>query len=273
MHLLTLRTAHATATVSPYGAQVLSFIPHGQRDVLWSTTPDYLHAAHKAGKPLRGGIPVCWPWFLNLNDHPEAPSHGLGRISEWQLASHTETPDVTTAVFDLELDGSHPAWPYRTHGRLTITLNTNLIVELTTTNLSEQPFTLTQALHTYLGVTDIAQAALTNIDGMQRRHVSTGTPLPPHEGPFTVTEEVEHLVSPAHRITLKEPNRRIYVANTGSTECVIWNPWAEKAAKLDMPPQDYKYMLCLEAANIDNAPTLQPGQIHTLTTTLAPMPY
>ncbi|TKW60625.1 MAG: D-hexose-6-phosphate mutarotase [Blastochloris viridis] len=273
MQLLTLRTAHATATISAYGAQVMSFVPHGQSDVLWSTTPEFLAAARQNRKALRGGIPLCWPWFLGLNDHPDAPSHGLARISEWQLTAHTETPDASTATYELELDGNHPAWPYRTHGRLTITLTSSLTVELTTTNLSEQPFKLTQALHTYLNVADIANAALSDLKGLTRRHVSSGTPLPEHEGPFTITEEVEHLVSPVHRLTLTEPGRRIYVANTGSTEFVIWNPWADKAAKLDMPPHSYKNMLCLEAANIDKAPTLQPGQSHILTTTLAPMPY
>lgn len=264
-----LSTKFATATLSPYGAQVMSFIPTGQPDVLWRTTPEFLHKAESNGKALRGGIPLCWPWFLGLNQAPNAPSHGLGRISQWQVTHHTETPQQSTVTLVQELDGTHPAWPHPTRGELTVELTESLTVRLTTTNLGTEPFKLTQALHTYLNVGDLAQAEITDLTNLSRRHVSQGTPLPAHSGPFTFSGEVEHLVSPTQSLTLHDPtlHRRITVTTTGS-EFVLWNPGPEKAKTLDMPPDSYQHMLCLEAAHIDHAPTLQPGEAFTLATTL-----
>lgn len=268
-NFITLTTQFATATVSPYGAQVLSFIPTGQPDVLWCTTPEFLTKAETNGKALRGGIPLCWPWFLGLNKAPNAPSHGLGRISQWQVTHHAQSSQKSTVTLVQELDGSHPAWPHKTRGELTVDLTDTLTVRLTTTNLGTVPFKLTQALHTYLNVGNLAQAEVIDLTNLTRRHVSQGTPLPAHHGPFRVQGEVEHLVSPTHSLTLNDAalHRRITVTTTGH-EFVVWNPGPEKAQTLDMPPNAYQHMLCLEAAHIDHAPTLQPGESFTLATTL-----
>ena len=265
MQIITLSSAAATATLTPYGAQVLTYIPAGQPDVLWQTTEEWLNAALAKNKALRGGIPLCWPWFGAHPTMPEAPSHGLGRTLIWHLESHTGS----TATLNLELDGSHPAWPHKTAGKLTATLNADaLTVSLTTTNLSATTFKLTQALHTYLRVEDITTAKLTGTAGLTQRHVTSGTPMLPATEPFPFTAEVESLVSPITSLTLTSNNRQTTITNQGTDESVIWNPWIEKASKLDMPPEDYRHMLCLEAVNLEHAPTLAPGQSHTLTTTI-----
>lgn len=267
MQLLTLRTEKATATLSPYGAQVMSFTPHNQPDALWQTTPDFLATALTNGKALRGGIPVCWPWFNAHPTLPGAPAHGLARTQIWNLTHQTES----TATLTLTLDGTHPAWPHKNQADLTATLtNDALTVSLTTTNLSTTPFKLTQALHTYLRVSDITATQLTGTAGLTQRHVTSGTPLPPAPEPFPFTAEVESLIHPTTSLTVTDPtlNRALTVTHTGTSETVIWNPWSEKSAKLDMPPGSYKHMLCLEAATIDHAPTLNPNQSHTLTTTI-----
>lgn len=272
MELITLTTSHATATISPYGAQVMSFTPKGQLDVLWQTTPEFLATAITNSKALRGGIPICWPWF---NAHPtdkSAPNHGLGRTQVWALTEHTNTPEQSTAIFTLTLDGTHPAWPHKTEGHLIVTLTDTLTVSLTTTNLSDTPISLTQALHTYLAVEDISTAQIHALAGLTRRHVTSGTPLSPIQGPYTITQEVENLVAPVTKpVTVTDPlaNRALTIMNLGSEETVIWNPWIEKSAKLDMPEGSYRNMLCLEAANIDRAPILTPNESHTLTTILS----
>lgn len=266
--MITLRTDHATATVSPYGAQVMSFTLNGQPDVLWSTTPDFLEAALAKKKALRGGIPLCWPWFLAHPSHAGAPSHGVGRIALWDVVSVVETAEEAVAVLRLELDGNDPAWPYKTRAELRVVLTHELSVSLVTENLSGHAFTLRQALHTYVRVGDIAEVSVHGLDGLTRRHVSSGTPYGPHEGPFRFTEETEQLVGPTTKLVLRDPvlGRSVTVANSGSSEFVVWNPWADKAAGLDMPPESYKQMVCLEAANIDDAPTLAAGGVYVLTT-------
>ncbi|RYG60014.1 MAG: D-hexose-6-phosphate mutarotase [Alphaproteobacteria bacterium] len=266
--MITIKNDYATVTVSPYGAQVMSFIPHGQPDVLWSTTPAMLEAAQAKGKALRGGIPVCWPWFLAHPTEAGAPSHGLGRIREWTLVAHEETAAEARAVFTLELDGTDAGWPCPTRAELRVVLTDALEVSLTTTNLGVQPFTLTQALHTYLRVGEIDDVHLRGLDGLTRRHVSSGTPYAPHTGPFGFDGETEMLVGPTHELVLHDAaiGRTLTVTNHGSREFVVWNPGAEKAAGLDMPPEDYRRMVCLEAANIDEAPVVAPGESHTLVT-------
>lgn len=270
MDLLTLRTSHATATLSPYGAQVMSFIPTGGTDVLWQTTPEFLAKALAGGKALRGGIPLCWPWFGGHNSVAGAPSHGLGRTFVWKVTHHTDS----SAILTCQLDGTNPVWPYKTSGTLTVTLTDTLTVSLTTTNLSETPFRLTQALHTYFRVDDITTARLTGTAGLTQRHVTSGTPLPPASDPFPFAAEVESLVSPVTSLTLNDQalSHRTTVTNTGTDETIIWNPWIEKTLTLDMPPLSYRNMLCLEAANVDHAPTLAPGQSYTLSTTIASRP-
>ena len=271
MQLITLETRKATATVSPYGAQVMSYIPYKGEEVLWRTSDDYLEAALANGKALRGGIPLCWPWFLAHPSMAEAPSHGVGRIMQWQFKEHAKGPDTNTLTLTCTLDGTDTAWPYKTTGLLTVTLTDTLTVSLTTTNHSQTPFKLTQALHTYLNVGDIAQTTVADLTGLTRRHVTSGTPLHRHSGPFSIEDEVEHLVSPVKTLNVADTahNRTITVTNTGSTEMVIWNPGPAKAAKLDMPEGSYRNMLCLEAATIDTAPTLQPDHSYTLTTTIS----
>ena len=269
--MITLKTDHATATVSPYGAQVMSFIPHGQPDVLWRTTPDFLQAALVKGKALRGGIPVCWPWFLGHPTVEGAPSHGVGRIMEWDLVTHEERADEARAVLAVELDGTDAAWPYKTRGELEVVLTDALVVRLVTENLSGEPFTLTQALHTYVRVGDIANVRVEGLEGAVRRHVSSGTPYGPHEGPFVFMEETEQLVRPVSELVLRDVSleRVVTVTNKGSREFVVWNPWIEKAKGLDMPPEDYKQMVCLEAANIDGAVVVEAGGRHVLETRIA----
>ncbi len=265
--MITLHSAYATTTVNPYGAQVMSFIPHGQPDVLWSTTPEYLAAAQAKGKALRGGIPVCWPWFLAHPTEAGAPSHGLARIAVWTLVAQEDA----RATFMLELDGHDPAWPHRTRAMLTVTLTDALEVRLVTENLSGTAISVTQALHTYLRVSDIADVRLHGLDGLQRRHVSSGAPYGPHEGPFVFTEDTEQLVAPASQLVLQDaaPERTVTVTNTGSREFVVWNPWIEKAQGLDMPAGSYRQMLCLEAANIDEPAVIEAGGRHELVTRIA----
>ncbi|RYG58387.1 MAG: D-hexose-6-phosphate mutarotase [Alphaproteobacteria bacterium] len=266
--MITLKNDYATVTVSPYGAQVMSFVPHGQPDVLWSTTPAMLEAAQAKGKALRGGIPVCWPWFLAHPTEAGAPSHGLGRIRAWTQVVPDTTADTVQAEFVLELDGRDAGWPCPTRAVLRVVLTDALEVSLTTTNLGTQPFTLTQALHTYLRVGEIADVQVTGLDGLTRRHVSSGTPYAPHTGPFVFDGETEMLVAPTDALVLHDAalSRTLTVTNHGSREFVVWNPGAEKAAGLDMPPEDYRRMVCLEAANIDEAPVVAPGESHTLVT-------
>lgn len=272
MQILTLTTPQATATISLYGGQVMSFIPAGQPDILWRTTPQFLQAAQAGGKALRGGVPLCWPWFRGHPTVAKAPSHGLGRLSLWQVEE--QTPN--TATLSLTLDGTNEAFPHKVKGTLKVTLTDKLDVALSTTNMGDAAFPLQQALHTYLNVGNVSQVKVHGLQGATRIHITPGKVEEPLTAPLTINAEVEHLFSPVNgTIRVDDPAnaRTICVANRGGDEAVVWNPWVEKAKGLDMDPESYTQMLCVEAANANLGPvqgelTLAPGQTHTLATTL-----
>ena len=266
--MLTLRTRHATATANPYGAQVLSFIPKGGEDILWQTTPDILAEAERGGNALRGGIPICWPWFRTHPTMPEAPSHGLVRTAVWTLESEAYAPDHATIIFTMDTDGNHPAFPHKARARLAITLTGSLLLQLTTTNTGATPMPLTQALHTYLRVSDVSAVIVEGLEGLPRRHISSWADQAPHQV-LRIEGEIEHLYKGVKRPIHVEDKTRTLTVETTSEQVVIWNPWSEKAKALDMPADGYKTMLCIEAVNIEPALSIAPGSSHTLATQIS----
>jgi len=270
--LLELTTAAGRVVFTPYGAQVLSYVPTGGTDLLWQTTPEFLQAAYAAGKPLRGGVPLCWPWFSKHPTVPLAPSHGFGRIKPWQVVEQEQTNATAWAKLALSTDGNDLGFPYIAKAELLITLTEGLTLALTTTNLGTTPLPLAQALHTYLRVGAIEQTTVAGLAGLPRGHITPNLPLPPHEGLLEFQAETE-----LRYANVKDPlqvydgaeNRTVTVTNTGCTEAVVWNPWQEKAATLDMAPDGYEYFVCVEAANIQPLLQLAPGASHTIATQLA----
>ena len=266
--MLTLKTRHATVTVNPYGAQVMSFIPEGGRDVLWQTAPEILAAAQMGDNALRGGIPICWPWFRTHPTMPEAPSHGLARTVQWTLEPQAATPNCATAIFTTDTDGRHPAFPHKAHARLVITLTDSLLLQLTTTNTGVTQMPLTQALHTYLRVFDVSAVIVEGLEGLPRKHISSWTDQPPHQM-LRIEGEIEHLYKGVKRAIQVEDKTRTLTVETTSDQVVVWNPWSEKAKALDMPADGYKTMLCIEAANIEPALSIATGSSHTLATRIS----
>lgn len=266
--MLTLKTRHATATVNPYGAQVMSFVPEGGQDVLWQTTHEILTAAEKGGKALRGGIPICWPWFRTHPTMPEAPSHGPARTQTWTLESESSDADSATAIFTFETTGTHPAFPHKARARLVITLTDSLLLQLTTTNTGTSPMPLTQALHSYLRVSDVSAVMVEGLEGLSRKHISSWTDQAPLQM-LRVDGEVEHLYKGVKRPIHVEDKTRTLTVETTSDQVVVWNPWIEKGKTLDMPADGYRTMLCIEAANIEPVLSIAPGSSHTLATRLS----
>lgn len=260
--MITLRSGQATATIDPYGGQVMSYLPGGMADVLWRTTDDHLDAARRGGKALRGGIPVCWPWFGPHPADKSAPTHGLARVRTWQVVA--SGPDRATLA--LALDGSDTTFPQAAEGRIEVVLGEALEVRLTTTNRSPAPFRLTQGLHTYLRVGDIGTVEVRGLDGATSQNGDRA------DGPLAFAGEVDRIYHPVAGpldVVDRALRRTIRVTNGGCSEAVVWNPWSDKA---DMPAGGFRQMLCVEPANARQAPTLQPGETATISTRLAATP-
>lgn len=266
---VTLTTSHGTAEVCLYGAHLTSWIPTGAAEVIW-TSPD---AIYLTGKAIRGGIPVCWPRFADQDTPYDIPAHGVARTSLWKVTS--TSADDTEAKITLRLPPCEnlPAFDLQ----LAITVSKELHLELTTTNLSDQPFTITQALHTYLNVGDIDQVEISGLDEVRYHDKMDDYQEKIQTGNLTFDKAFDSIYEGTSSDVLlhdKSLARTIKVTKAGSDTTVIWNPWKETAEKMaDMPDNGYQTMVCIEAANAgEEIITLNAGKSHTLTTTIASIP-
>jgi glucose-6-phosphate 1-epimerase len=260
----------ARARVALHGAHVMEWAPAGQAPVLYLSP----QAVLEPGKAIRGGIPVCWPWF---NAHPtdaSKPMHGFGRNRCWTLADAAESAEGVRLVFTLVSDAETLAlWPHAFRLQLEVMIGTALELTLTTENTDNTAFVLTEALHTYLAVADITQVSIDGLDGV-RYWDTVGEPAwrQPAEG-VVFDREVDRQYASTSGVTVNDPvlQRRLRVDKTGSGTTVVWNPWIDKSKRLaDLPDLGFHEFLCVEAANAGEAAVrVEPGQRQVLRTRIA----
>jgi len=258
--------AACTAKIALHGAHLFHWQPKGHDPVIY-TSPT---AIFREGKAIRGGIPICWPWF---NAHPtdtSLPSHGFGRNRFWNLTSVESNNDSTTLIFGLEAnDETKAIWPYDFAVKVIITVGTELTVALETTNTGNQEFTVGGALHTYLAVENVKEVSITGLENTQYLDTVGEHTERVQEGAITIAAEVDRIYhGTQHDITLSDNKRNIIVSREGSSTAVVWNPWIEKAQGLgDLPDDASQDFVCIEAANALNDVYLLPtGESHTLLT-------
>ncbi len=261
-----VRAAAGSAVLCLQGAQLLEYRSASSPEpLLWVSES----AIHRRGHALRGGIPICWPWF---GPHPEqtgAPAHGYARISPWILQEARRLGDAIALT--LRLVAPQDAGEAERHAELElgVEVGDSLRLRLHTRNRGPHPLRMTQALHAYLRVGDVRRLRLTGLDGAtcvdkldaMRNSVQRGALA--FDGPidrmFVGTESACVVDDPALR-------RRIRVSKEGSRSTVVWNPWREGAAALsDMREASWDRMLCVEAGNVErDGLTLPPGAEHVL---------
>jgi len=251
------------------GAHVLHFQPRGQQPVLWASR----HSFFAPGRPIRGGIPVCWPWFGAHPSDPAKPGHGFARTSAWEVR---ETGSTAQGVW-LELGlASNPTtlalWPHPFSLRLRALFGTQLQVELHARNDGDQSFTCTGALHSYFAVSRASDLCITGLEGSSFFDKVGGAPLQ-QEGPIRITAETDRVYQDTTaECVVEDPGlgRRIHIAKEGSRSTVVWNPWSAKAARLeDFGDEEYQGMVCVETANAaSDQIALPPGEGHRLQTTI-----
>ena len=268
--IIHLHNAHASARISLYGGQILSYRPHdAAQDLMFLSEK----AIYQKGKAIRGGAPLCWPWFGADPDKQGRPAHGFARTSLWELIdAETRQDNATRIVLQLtDTTDTRALWPHRFKLELEIIIGKTLELQLTTYNLNDHPINISQAIHTYFAVGDIAQ---TSVDGLNNCVYTDKSKLGNHtvytqNGAITVQQEVD-------RIYLNTPDtanvhdhawqRTIRIRNSGSHSTVVWNPWIEIAAQMtDLNDDDYQRFICVETANVaDNKITLPAHASHRL---------
>lgn len=252
--VLRLRFEDDEALVAPDGGQVVSW-RHRGRDMLWCAS------TRLPGKPLRGGIPICWPWFGTHPTDSSKPAHGFARQSKWEVLQH----EASAALLRLAHDDLEAL--------LEVSLSEVLRVSLTTRNLGAEPVAISAALHTYFAVDDISRVSVSGLDGAAYIDTLDGWSRKNQQGDLRFEAEVDRIYAvPAAEFT--DGDRRLRIGSAGTSRSLVaWNPWVAKSARLgDMAEGEYRRMLCLETAwAADDARTLPPGHSGTLTTILRPL--
>lgn len=261
-----ISNAQGAGTIAVQGAQILTWAPAGQAPVVW------LSPATKfaPGKSLRGGAPVCWPWFGPHPHDAKKPAHGFARNRDWAVQEFGSGKDGTSIVMRfVPNDAEQAMWPHKAELTLSVTLGARLRAELTTRNTGGMAIELTQAIHTYFHVGDIASVRVEGLENCDYIDKMSADARIRQHGAIRVDGEVNriYLGCPGDVVIVDESlRRRIRVAKQGSASCVVWNPWAETGARFgDMGPEGYRHMLCVETTNAaSDVAIVAPGGNYTL---------
>ena len=259
---LRVATPSAVATVYLHGGHVTHYQPRGQSPVLFMSA----ESRFAPGQPIRGGVPVIFPWFGPHPFDPKAPAHGFARTTQWTLGDVTKDGDSVTVTLVM---GSTSTVQLR----YAVTVGTALGLSLTVENHDARALQFQEALHTYLAVSDVRQVSVKGLSGRDYVDKVDGMKRKTQPGLIRITGETDRVyLDTPDDVTVEDPglNRRIIVAKEGSASTVVWNPWIEKAKKMpDFGDDEWPHMLCVETANVaENAVTLAPGASHTMRATV-----
>ena len=262
-----VRNRFATARLTPQGAQVINWAPLNERPVIWLSRA----AKFVNGKSIRGGVPICWPWFGPHASEASFPGHGYARTVMWEVSETEALPDGRTRlVFRLqENDTTRKQWPHRTPVECRVTLGATLEIELATRNAEDKPITISEALHTYFEVGDISKVKVIGLEDTDYLDKVDGGQRKRQQGAVTISGEVDRVYLDSRtECIIDDPvmQRRIHIAKRGSASTVVWNPWVEKANKMgDLGEDGYRHMLCVESGNAaENTVTMAPGESHQM---------
>jgi len=262
--LVEIKNKLANATISLQGAHLLSWIPASENEVIWVSDD----ATYVSGKSIRGGIPVCWPWFGAHETHSSYPSHGFARTSNWQV---TDTQQLITGAtritFKLDTrdldEATQRMWPMATVVEYAVTIAKSLTIELTTYNNSGQTMTIGQALHTYFSVGDVTNTTVYGLEDKVYLDKTDGFERKIQSGPVVIGEEVDRVyLQTDEDIIIDNKIRKIVIKKQGSQSTVVWNPWKDIAEKMgDLGREGYLKMLCVESANAqDDTVSINAGE-------------
>jgi D-hexose-6-phosphate mutarotase len=266
---LVIHTAQADAEIYLHGAHVTQFQPKGQKPVLFMSSKSMF----EPGKPIRGGVPICFPWFgARQGGQPGSP-HGFARLIEWELISAEQTSNGVEIHLRLaSSDATRALWPGEFIADYRVRIGVTLGLELQVRNTGGEPLRIEEALHTYLAISDAKQVGIEGLSG-----VSYSTAVPTlhtateSAAPIRITVETDRVyLNTQSTCTAHDPGwqRKLVVKKTGSNSTVVWNPWIAKAKAMpDFGDDEWPFMLCIETCNVrENAVIIASNQTHTMDT-------
>ncbi len=254
-----------------HGAHVTSWKPAGKDEVLFLSTK----ARWEEGQAIRGGIPICFPWFRAKADDPHAPAHGLVRTKPWQLESVVETEaGIAVTMFTESDEHTRHWWPGEFRLEHRVTFGAELNLELFCTNTGTASLRFEEALHTYNRVADVGRVRLQGLNSVRFLDNTDSNKEKLQRGEVVIASRTDNAyLDTGSTIDLSDADlrRRIRLTKTNSLTTVVWNPWREGAAGLrDLGDGEWMQFICVEASNIlDAAINLAPGQQHRMTAVLS----
>ena len=257
---------YASGEMYLHGAHVTAWRPTGGQEALFLSPRSLYHD----GKAIRGGVPVCFPWFGDKADNPQAPAHGFVRTKGWHLGSIEKRGDaMTVTMFTESSNNTQKWWPYDFRLTHRVTFGMELMLELIVTNTGSVPFTFEEALHAYYRVGDATKATVSGLNGTKYLDKTDSFREKTQKGDVLIQSETDRVyLDTVETLQLNDPDlqRRIDVAKENSRTTVVWNPWFEKSRALaDLGDGQWKWMLCIEVTNVGNfAVQLQPREQHTM---------
>jgi len=269
---LRLEASEGEAHVFLHGGHVSHFQPKGERPVLWLSRASHFDRTH----PIRGGVPVCFPWFGPNQEDSKAPMHGYARILPWDLVGVTrDASGRLEARLELTADAAaRGGFGLGLGVSLSVNVGRSLRLTLVVHNAGAAPARFDEAIHSYFAVSDVAQVRVHGLEGTPYLDKTEAMARKPGAaGPIAISAETDRVyLDTTATVTIEDPgwNRRIVIAKTGSASTVLWNPWIAKARAMpDFGDDEWPRMLCVETANVgEQALTLAPGATHELSATL-----
>lgn len=263
--IVSLAGKYGSCEVSLYGGHVLGYTPVGLGPVLFLSKK----SAFEPGKPIRGGIPVCWPWFGPAAEGSGLPLHGFARTLQWDLCATEYSGEATELRLSLADDGlTRRMWDFAFDLKLRIRLEQQLTLELVTENRDTRPFDFSQGFHPYFRMSDITSVEVHGLEDAAYTDYPSAEPKR-QQGALVIQGETNRIYTPEkNEIAIRDAKlkRATLVTFSGTRNAVVWNPWAERIKTFgDLAEDDYTRMLCVEPVNRgDTAITLGPGERHTL---------
>lgn len=276
-----LRIGDAEAHVYLHGAHVTQFAIDGQPPILFLSK----ESQFADGKAIRGGVPICFPWFGPRNPDPVggSPMHGFARIVPWSRLDISATADRTSISLGLaDSEQTRRWWPHSFAARYDVTLWADrLSLTLKVTNFDPAPITFEEALHSYFAVAEAHDVSIEGLDGVEYLDKTDNHARKVQSGPVTISLETDRVYLGTRADCLIRDsgnNRAIVNAKENSDATVVWNPWVAKArAMADFGDDEWERMVCVETCNVaTRAITLEPAgrakSSHSMSATIRVQP-
>ena len=262
-----ITTPRASGEIYLHGAHVTSWKPAGAEEVLYVSSK----SKWQDGTAIRGGVPVCFPWFSTRAEDPRSPAHGLVRTKSWRLEGITHADhDVTVALSTTSDEATRKTWFGDYHLLFCATFGEQLRLELIVTNHGTTSIRFEEALHSYFRVSNVPAAKLRGLSGVAYIDKTDPQREKQQRGDIVLSAETDRIYrNTLATVEVEDPaaHRRILVAKEDSRDTVVWNPWSEKAkAMSDLGSDEWRQFVCVETCNVgDHAVNLASAQAHTMT--------